>query len=1075
MKISVFILRLLVLFFVGNHGHAIEPDDLLGRSEFCKNINQETRPESCRSGTTLFPQPTRPLEEFTRFQSKVFDLETINLTIKKSLFEVARISFVENLAIADWISSEPVSPDKSLLGLAIKKAKKSCSGPLSERLGSILASPTQRSLNFPLNQTTDKNLRNILQKKYLLAFAESSRLRRLLQDNYLRGPTKLLAQQRLQKLEVSFPMTAQIQPPLLAHELEAEFGIQTQEMNSVIEGDWLDEYLFPDSIRRTFKTIKAPPSSKNKKDCNHLACTSTGLIAQKIDRLESLPDRAEKTLLAALRGNLVKSVESFAFLCKADPCTTFSVNREITAKATRSIFDPIKQTQLQKAICECKILDPSELISPNQTLGLLGTGVALGLTCFGSPATGGILAGAAAVACPSMAVVFAGLGAIQTTANAQTFFRGDKIQRISDYLPGLSSEQRAEGGSLNEDALKSQVTEVAINVGTLGATKIAAPYVVRAGNKAREFVKNLTKPTEITSDVSSGMTSGITSDAAKAERRVPEKKFQGSEKRASTLPSISQIPADNLKAILPSQWPALPSHLRILQGTRKNGEVVHYFESAEKLKDGSVQISWGELYFDKLTGALDCNYAGCRKFFEKMVQAKAGKSHIGFLDVAVVGKTNSEFKAGRKAGDALIVDVYNKILKAGEGKISVVRWGGDEFLFEIAETNPFKVQAILKKIQSLVKDDLEGPGMQIFKDERKAREAAYQAKPTPENKARLKDLEKIYGPDISLGSAQVGAEDSLDAILQAAESRQATVSKISNKLHHGLSAEKYGDLRPPLVTPDVHYRPFVRAPIQSPSWRKPPQKPIENPDWNNLHHLEMTPVADSEKRFGDSVLAVYKDPQGNLRTMVTRWEEIPGASGRRIPIQVEIPTRGNTGVIDAGHPESQRLIATHFTSEKDKVMLGIKLNNLHTINYFEQGTKAGDKILDAIGDTIRKNTRAGDLTSKMGGKDFFQNLETTSTEGVLEIQKRIRKEISEHPVIKATLEEERRLLSIKLAEAKARGSEKEVKRINDKIETLATFEPQILIEHIRNGLSEGPKTFDEIIGTFENLFRAHNP
>lgn len=82
------------------------------------------------------------------------------------------------------------------------------------------------------------------------------------------------------------------------------------------------------------------------------------------------------------------------------------------------------------------------------------------------------------------------------------------------------------------------------------------------------------------------------------------------------------------------------------------------------------------------------------------------------------GKVNSEFQAGRKAGDALILDVYSKIMKAGEGKVSVARWGGDEFVFEIAEPDPFKAQAILKKSKEVVKDDLDGPGMQIFKDEK---------------------------------------------------------------------------------------------------------------------------------------------------------------------------------------------------------------------------------------------------------------------------------------------------------------------------------------------------------------------
>ncbi|MBK7961077.1 MAG: diguanylate cyclase [Bdellovibrionales bacterium] len=846
MPANKMVLRLSAFFLVGSLCQAIEPDDLLGKSEFCKSISEEVTPRACQKTSALVPPATSPLEEIVRFQSKVSEVESASRAVKKNLFENAKISFVENLALAEWMSSEPVYVDKSLFGRAIQQTKQSCAGPLSESLDKILTNPEQRSLDFRMSPATTKNLKKVLKKKYLLAFIESSRLRRLLQDNYLREPTKTMAQKRLEKIQVSFPMTAQVHPPLLGSELEAAFGIPTNEMNSVAEGLWFDEYLFPDKPTLSLRTTAVPSSSKNRKDCDRLVCTSTGLIAQKIHDLDDLPLRAEKALIEAMRGHLIKSVESFAFLCQTDPCTAFSVNRDVTANTLQGIFDPLKQRRLQKEICACKILDPLEILSPNQTLGLLGAGVGLGLTCFGSLASG-VLAGAATVACPSTAVVFAGLSAIQSAQHTQNFFRGDRHQRISDYLPALTPEQRLDGRKLGRDALESLPADIAISAGTLGAVKVGAPYVVEAGKKGLQFIQKGSKRAE-----ESAATASSDLGKVERERRSPQKKFAGTEHRTSSLPSISKIPADNLKPVDLKPWPTLPDNLRILQGTRKNGETVHYYESAEKLKDGSVQISWGEIYFDKSTGALDCNYTSCRTFFQNMLKARSGKTHVGFLDVASVGKVNSEFQAGRKAGDALILDVYSKIMKAGEGKVSVARWGGDEFVFEIAEPDPFKAQAILKKIQNLVKDDLDGPGMQIFKDERKARQAAYQASPTAESKARLEDLDKIYGPNVSIGSAQFGVDDSLENVLQLAES-QATVGKRSDKLRHGLSAEKYLDSRPPMDKPDLDYRPYVRPPIASPSWRNTQPKPQEKPDWNRGSHLEIAPVRKpknaSETRF----------------------------------------------------------------------------------------------------------------------------------------------------------------------------------------------------------------------------------
>lgn len=75
------------------------------------------------------------------------------------------------------------------------------------------------------------------------------------------------------------------------------------------------------------------------------------------------------------------------------------------------------------------------------------------------------------------------------------FFGGDRHQRISDYLPALTPEQRLDGRKLGRDALESLPADIAISAGTLGAVKVGAPYVVEAGkpNFIPERTQNVLK------------------------------------------------------------------------------------------------------------------------------------------------------------------------------------------------------------------------------------------------------------------------------------------------------------------------------------------------------------------------------------------------------------------------------------------------------------------------------------------------------------------------------------------------------------------------------------------------------
>lgn len=137
------------------------------------------------------------------------------MQLKEGFFETQKIFLVENLALAEWMSSEPIDVNKSLFGKAIQQTKQSCAGPLGEDFDKILTNPEQRSLDFQMNPATTKNLKKVLKKKYLLAFVESSRLRRLLQDNYLREPMKTLAKKQLEVRRMIFSYDSSSSPTTL--------------------------------------------------------------------------------------------------------------------------------------------------------------------------------------------------------------------------------------------------------------------------------------------------------------------------------------------------------------------------------------------------------------------------------------------------------------------------------------------------------------------------------------------------------------------------------------------------------------------------------------------------------------------------------------------------------------------------------------------------------------------------------------------------------------------------------------------------------------------------------------------
>lgn len=509
-----------------------------------------------------------------------------------------------------------------------------------------------------------------------------------------------------------------------------------------------------------------------------------------------------------------------------------------------------------------------------------------------------------------------------------------------------------------------------------------------------------------------------------------------------------------------------PKGIRIVETTNVEGQQVLSYQAKDYRSNGSRGLSTREFQLDKLTGAIDANYPAGRELFERLVKAKSGEGHLAFIDVGSLGAVNKTFKAGTEAGDRYIKAVAEKIKSLGEGKVTLARTGGDEFTILIDEKDSMKVQELLAKIRDELRWDRDGDAKAVFREEKKNRAAAYRQDPFDENRKAIDELAKIQQPDISIGATQIGGRDTLESLMESAEN-QAKAMKIETALKFGRSAEKYGNKEAPSKRVRPLFRADVQKPVGSSSWTQRNNADLD-PLPTNLPEIKWTRV-EEVKKVRTSTIARYRDETGRETFRVEKNILNPKTSQNEL-VSYEIPVRGNTGLLDGVHPESQKLIMDHFLSNSNGVLIMPKLKSLRYLNYFQSGTKAGDQMLEAVAEIVKKQTRSSDLSFKMGGADFLMSVDRSAAKEFSRVQKRINEEIMKSDKVQNVLRQEKELLRSQLEIAKRQGGKDNIKEIEGKIRDLESFNPNLEVRMIDRKEMSNPSSFEDIYNEFNKKF-----
>lgn len=543
----------------------------------------------------------------------------------------------------------------------------------------------------------------------------------------------------------------------------------------------------------------------------------------------------------------------------------------------------------------------------------------------------------------------------------------------------------------------------------------------------------------------------------------------------------SQVDAVKSQGAAVSTIPNPPSAIKISATQQIDGTKKLFYSFSEQLPNGTWVKNSKELPIDPISGGINANFPAGRELFEKILQEKSTKAYLAFVDVGSLGAVNKTFKAGEEAGDRYLKAVAEKIMKNGEGKITLARLGGDEFGLIIDEADPKKVKALLEKIQAEIRLDLGGDAKQVFRDEKIVRADLYREEAarllkekgslSEADKAALRikvdELAKIQQPDISIGSAQIGARDNLSGLLSRAEA-QAKAMKTKTALQFGRSAEKYGSSEAPRLRPNPMYRAPVEDPAKSSSWTDVATRP-QPPPLTQLRDIA-SQRKEELKRFGNVSLARYEDEAGRSSYRVERFITDP-VSGIRNVVATEIPTRGNTGMLDGVHPESQKLIMEQVQVTDDAMLVMPKLSSLKYLNYFESGTKAGDDMLEAVSEVLKSNMRTTDLTFKLNGADFLWSLNKTSAAELLKIEQKLNTQLMNNPKVKQILANEIAAITNKINSAAARGETIEVAKLNEKLEAVKKFKPDLNLRSISRQEAQSVGNFNKILKIFEEKFK----
>lgn len=644
----------------------------------------------------------------------------------------------------------------------------------------------------------------------------------------------------------------------------------------------------------------------------------------------------------------------------------------------------------------------------------------------------------------------------------------------------------------------------------MGLAGLSAVPILQMGSKVEHLTEVFNKPMRRAQDTenlffsaarenrrtSSVGKSGSASDAAGSSSSLSQNSLQSVSQAGRVAAAVrmdAELSSKSVKSL--DLVPDIPDSMRARQVTLVNGEERLEYKTAVQLKDQSWVAEVNTLPIDPVTGAINANFPSGKKFFEKLLQAKSSQSFFAFIDVGSLRVVNKTFQAGEAGGDRylkafshVIVEMNKqRALQGLKPQLTLARLGGDEFGLLIDEANPQKAKKILEDIQKAFRDP-QGEASQVFREEKLVRASQYRQALKDESSSQdalaaqkaISELAQTQRPDISVGASEVGEGQTLSNLLEVTE-KQAQDMKIQSALNGARSAEKYGSKLAPRLQPNPRLTSQIADPISYTQLQKTGR--LTSADVSNgrttsifkAPSVDTLPVLQSQqvsevKRFGSMTLVQQQDQLGQVSYQVKEYYT-DAQTGAKYLIQSEIPTRGATGLLDALHPMSQKLIMAHAHDVDSSLLVMPKLESLKYFNYFEDGTKAGDTMLEVVSDAIKKQMRSSDLTFKMPGNDFIWSLDHVPADQLKKITQKIQKQVLQDSRTVEILQKEKDILRKKLSAPALLQDPSELKKLQERLTQLEHFDLQLTFRTLSHRESQSAKSFKEIT----NLLEAKPP
>ncbi|MEQ1722529.1 MAG: diguanylate cyclase, partial [Pseudobdellovibrio sp.] len=148
-----------------------------------------------------------------------------------------------------------------------------------------------------------------------------------------------------------------------------------------------------------------------------------------------------------------------------------------------------------------------------------------------------------------------------------------------------------------------------------------------------------------------------------------------------------------------------------------------------------------------------------------------------------------------------------------------------------------------------------------------------------------------------------------------------------------------------------------------------------------------------------------------------------------------------------------------------------KLSSLKYLNYFESGSRAGDEMLEAVSEVLKNNMRSSDLTFKLNGADFLWSLNKASAADLLKVEQKLNAELLQNPKVKQILLNEQNAISAKIAEASKARNSALVLKLNEKLESVKNFKPDLNFRAMTRQEAQAAGSFQNILKKFDEKFK----